>query len=524
VTRSLWQGDGLNTELGADVRWNINQDVFFNATINPDFSQVEADGAQLSLNQQFSLFFPELRTFFVEGAESFNTPNRLVYTRNIATPDFGAKLTGRSDAHTYGVIVANDTETGFLLPGNQGSSFEQLDDTDSQVLIGRWQTDVGERDAFGALITHRQADGYSNTVAAVDTRVWFSDRDFLTAQWISTEAETPDDSGTIVQSGDAFSLNYEYEEADYSWFLRHRDFAEDFRADLGFIPRVGYYKSDIGGRLRWFLDDGGFFNFMQLRADYDVTYTQDGRQLEEELEAWFRVRGKSQLSAFVGLGRRRRLVETDFSLEFAPTGTDTSAPDYIAQFDDFQLSEYFYETFLITGFEVQPNAEFQFGLRGRFSDQIDVYNVQLGTVQEFRPEIQWRVNENMVVNLNYIDNTLNVDGGELFHAKIADLRLSYQFDLRHRLRAAVVYNNITRTPELYNERYRNIPNIDDYIVDSFDQQDRSLGLQFIYSYLLNPRTLAFVGYSSSAFQNDSLSGLKQEERSFFAKFSYAFQI
>src|SRR5207245_9819571 len=64
-------------------------------TVNPDFSQVEADVGQVTVNQRFALFFPEKRPCFLEGLEQFDTPNALIYTRRITSPIVGAKLTGK---------------------------------------------------------------------------------------------------------------------------------------------------------------------------------------------------------------------------------------------------------------------------------------------------------------------------------------------------------------------------------------------------------------------------------------------
>src|SRR5579884_2684471 len=82
-------------ELGGTVRWGVTQNLTLTATANPDFSQVEADVGQVTVNERFALFYPEKRPFFLEGLEQFDTPNSLLYTRRIAHPVFGAKLTGK---------------------------------------------------------------------------------------------------------------------------------------------------------------------------------------------------------------------------------------------------------------------------------------------------------------------------------------------------------------------------------------------------------------------------------------------
>src|SRR5574341_1532626 len=86
---------------GGTLRWGVTQNLSLTAAANPDFSQVEADVGQVTLNERFALFFPEKRPFFLEGLEQFDTPNQLIYMRRIANPVVGAKLTGkvRSEEH-----------------------------------------------------------------------------------------------------------------------------------------------------------------------------------------------------------------------------------------------------------------------------------------------------------------------------------------------------------------------------------------------------------------------------------------
>src|SRR5919106_1321584 len=83
-------------QLGGTLRWGATTNLSLSATVNPDFSQVEADVGQVTVNERFALFFPEKRPFFLEGLEQYDTPNRLIYTRRIAAPLAGAKLTGKA--------------------------------------------------------------------------------------------------------------------------------------------------------------------------------------------------------------------------------------------------------------------------------------------------------------------------------------------------------------------------------------------------------------------------------------------
>src|SRR3989441_5214524 len=95
VSPTSYRYHNIDPELGVNVRWGVTQNLSAAGTVNPDFSQVEADVGQVTVNQRFALFFPEKRPFFLEGLEQFDTPNALIYTRRITSPIVGAKLTGK---------------------------------------------------------------------------------------------------------------------------------------------------------------------------------------------------------------------------------------------------------------------------------------------------------------------------------------------------------------------------------------------------------------------------------------------
>ena len=86
--------EDVNPDAGLNLRLGFTS-YALDATINPDFSQVESDEGQVTVNERFALFFPEKRPFFLEGIELFGSPQTLVYTRRIVNPKAGAKFTGK---------------------------------------------------------------------------------------------------------------------------------------------------------------------------------------------------------------------------------------------------------------------------------------------------------------------------------------------------------------------------------------------------------------------------------------------
>ncbi|MBX9927686.1 MAG: carbohydrate binding family 9 domain-containing protein, partial [Gemmatimonadaceae bacterium] len=82
-------------EIGGNVRWGLTSNLTMNATLNPDFSQVEADAQQVPNDIRFAVFFPERRPFFTDGIDLFQLPNQLVYTRRIVAPSSALRLSGK---------------------------------------------------------------------------------------------------------------------------------------------------------------------------------------------------------------------------------------------------------------------------------------------------------------------------------------------------------------------------------------------------------------------------------------------
>ena len=81
----LQNGD-LSSDAGLDLKWNPLANAAIDVTLNPDFSQIESDVAQIAANERFALFYPEKRPFFLEGVDLFATPFQAVYTRTVTSP------------------------------------------------------------------------------------------------------------------------------------------------------------------------------------------------------------------------------------------------------------------------------------------------------------------------------------------------------------------------------------------------------------------------------------------------------
>ena len=493
-----WTRGDVEAEPSLDVRWGINEDMILNATLNPDFSQVEADQAQLDVNNTFSLFFPERREFFLDGAEYFNTistgnnnnnnggNNSLVYTRNINDPNYGVKLTGKSNNHTYALMAADDERTGFLIPGNQGSSVATIANTSSRDLALRYRYDLGRRMTLGTMVTGREATGYSNKVFDADFSWQLASSDRLVGQLMHSSSEYPlsvqKSNGQKPELGDnAWLLMYSHQGQNLSLNITQASYGEDFRADLGFIGRVNFREQTINPGYTWILKPGGWFNRVGIWSQWDKSWDQGDKELAENVLGGIYFQGKYQSYGELDVYSQQRFYNGKY----------------------FDLKNYA----LFSNFQPFAGAQLRFNLRK--GDAIDFANTQAAENFQISPGMNFQIGRHLQVGWQYTHQVLAVGGQRLFSTDLNDLRLTWQFDNKSFIRAVVIHSDTERNPSLYRGRV--------------DRRSRSLSTQLLYSYRYNAQTRYFVGYSDNAMEDASVQGLAATYRTVFAKFSYAWQ-
>jgi hypothetical protein len=223
--------------IGGTARWGITQNLTLGATANPDFSQVEADIGQVTLNERFELFYPEKRPFFLEGLEQYDTPNRLIYTRRIADPVAGAKLTGKIGATGVGYLVAADDDA--RSPTGDTPIFNLL----------RVRRDLGTSSTVGLGYTDRMDGSAYNRVFGMDARliwrkIWFSNAQ-IAASWT--------DDGAGEQRGLLWSTTiYDRTGRSYGNHFEVSGVHPNFRADAGFVNRTDVVASRIFNRFSFY--------------------------------------------------------------------------------------------------------------------------------------------------------------------------------------------------------------------------------------------------------------------------------
>ena len=145
----------------------------------------------------------------------------------------------------------------------------------------------------------------------------------------------------------------------------------------------------------------------------------------------------------------------------------------------------------------------------KFGDQIDFSNEQLGTRFKISNKINWQINQSWQVEAEYDYSYLEVDDGELYNAGILNTKFIWQFNSRHQLRFIAQYTQLNQDVSLYfNSEYIN-------------EKDEYLATQLLYSYIINPQTLFYLGYADNGFEENNQQFIRTD-RTLFAKFSYAY--
>lgn len=492
-TRENFPNGGLSNgstdlDAGLTARWGITPNLTLNAALNPDFSQIEADAVQLDINTQFALFFNEKRPFFLEGSDFFAGPMQTVYTRTVADPVLGLKTTGRVGKSTIGAFVAEDEVTNLIIPGPQGSDFATLEQK-NRAGVFRYKYNVGKTSSVGAMLTTREGDGYSNRVFGFDGNFRVTEKDTITGQLLGSSTRYPAsiqaDFGQPAKPSDhAARIQYRHNSKHWYWGGRYDDIGTEFRADSGFIPQVGIRSANAGVEYQGYGEKGkNWYSRWWWGGDYDWTHEQDGTLLEEETEMWLAVQGPMQSFYQVDVGHRNRGFNG-------------------VKFD---------ENFLNWNAEIRPTGDFYVFAFGTFADQIDFANTQLGERTRAGLGIRWNIGRNAKVDLDQSYEDLDVDGGQLFAAKVTQLRAVYQFNIRMFARAILQYTDIERDPLLYQ-------------FQTVSPRSKRLFPQLLFSYKLNPQTVFFAGYSGTRLGGtiDGVNtGLTEADRTFFVKLGYA---
>ncbi len=316
-------------EVGMDAKIALSSSLNLDLTVNPDFSQVEVDRQVTNLDR-FELFFPERRQFFLENGDlfaNFGYENlRPFFSRRIgldAPINFGARLSGKINKDWR--IGAMNMQTGAVDENGLPSQ---------NFTVMALQRRVFSRSNIGAIFVNRQSMNYSPNLNG-ENRIYSqynrnagleynlaSSNNLWTGKALLLKSFSPHENG----KGVVHAANLRYSSGNLTWNWQHEYVSKDYTAEVGYVPRNGYYKINpsIGylffPKSKHILSHGPAFNntffFNEAFQQTDQT---------SYLAYQVRFRSQSNLAAWVAydyVQLQRPFDPTNFSGEVLETGTE----------------------------------------------------------------------------------------------------------------------------------------------------------------------------------------------------------
>ena len=438
---------------GMDAKAVLRDALTVDVAVNPDFSQIQPDDPQVTVNQRFEVRVEEKRPFFIENAGYFQTPIELFFSRRIQDPRAGARLTSKLGRWAIGGLFMDDREPG-LVPAS-----DPLHGEHAYAGVLRVQGEIGGS-TVGLFASSRELAGASNRVFAADARFKLGKHWVATGQAVQAEIRTPGESrvwggGGVVnikRSGRKFDAKVDYSQLSPS-----------FAADLGFIKRVGFREVDTGVDYT-FRPKKRLVTAWGPSLDATWNWAWDGRLQD----------------AVVALGAK---VEMPANTVFEVGWEEI--------FELFRDEEFRLRTHRIQGETdwlkwLSVSASYQRGTDVNH-DPLKKVAPFSGTAQETEMSVSVRPTSRLEVKQSFtygwlhhglVDPTLGPINRPVFTNWILSSKLKYQINRELSLRAIANYEAVVPNPAL-----------------SREDEVRILVPDFLVTYLVNPWTALHAGYT-----------------------------
>lgn len=239
-----------DAKIGGDVKFSLTSSLNLDATINPDFSQVEVD-RQITNLDRFELFFPEKRQFFLENGDlfaNFGYENiRPFFSRRIGLGvpiQAGARISGN---------LNNNWRMGVM--DMQTSSVDESGLPSQNFGVLSLQRKVFSRSSISMILVNKQSLKYADTSDSLRTLYPEYNRNFgleynlasSNNQW-NGKAFFLKSFASEAGSGITQAAHLQYTSRKWKWRIQEEWVDKDYTAEVGYVPRNGYIKtsSNIG--------------------------------------------------------------------------------------------------------------------------------------------------------------------------------------------------------------------------------------------------------------------------------------
>lgn len=344
---------GRQAELGLEINARPRADWVFNATLNPDYSQIEIDEpvSQGAGNIAFSL--PEKRGFFLESADVLGLPLAAFYSRTVNDPELGLRATWRAAHADSTAMSLRDEPGGLVLRGQPYATQEYLQPrrTVASLWRGRWH---GDGLLLGAFASQRDYHSHGNNdVLGLDAQWRAAGGDgvqrqaTLVAMHSRTSAGFDGDGVLLRRAGrPGNALSGKYIHSSERWW---NEFAVEaigpgFVNDNGFVPQAGIVKASaefnriLGGRALGALslyELEAHLGLHQTRTLADAVSGQEGGEIvESKLRPGFWMAAPLQTGFWFQLGVDRQRARPRGELHDTPAlhfGLETRPAPWISR-------------------------------------------------------------------------------------------------------------------------------------------------------------------------------------------------
>jgi len=551
----FFQNATAQGQVGMDAKFVIHDHFVLDLTANPDFSQVESEDPQITVNQRFKVLFPEKRPFFLENEDYFRTPFDLFFTRNIEDPSAGVRLTGKEGPYSVGLIATDDRSPGLAVPDfcpeTSPICSSSLSGVRSYFTVARVNRDIFHQSSVGVIYTDWECPttGEFNRIGGADTRLKFNDNWTLEGQAVESSSNllglnsnnlqtTCEDGQTqsSFSSGNAGNGNYYAGPADRLDVLRtglhfaysgsYQDVSPGFVSVPGFVNRVDIRNSEQHAGYR-FRPKKGWIVAWGPALYNRYTFDHEGRRLDTDYEPYFVLQGQGQTTfRFLPYEEsRERLRPQDFAFIGLPGVTQnqdyrehrSGASFATGYFPRVTLSGYYYWG-AGPNFEPVPNAAPQ-SLLSRLDNGMATLTFR--PVKPLKIENTYLFERLRTTNSTFLFQPQIPGAGRgIFNDHILRSKWNWQFTPQLSMRVILQYNALLAGTPGVGSPYTYLPTQKEFNAD------------FLLTYLVHPGTAIYVGYNSdlqnlNVEQNvgvfNTARGYLNDSRQFFVKVSYLFR-
>ncbi len=312
-----------DSELSFDLTQKVGPNLLSALTVNTDFAETEVDVRQINLTR-FPTFFPEKRSFFLEGSDIFDfglglDEERLVpfFSRRIGLfgagedenteipINAGAKINGRIGNTNLGALVVNARKVKEEIVNEETGFVYQIRETAMGAV--RIKQNILEESSLGMIATFGDPlDRAGSWSAGVDftyqTSNFMDEKNFLVGAWaLFNDREDLDSRGDkLGLKGDksAFGVRVDYPNDLLDMNLTYTRIGDGFNPSLGFVPRNNLHILDFGGEfnprpswpfVRQMFNEFSFTLFHSRKTDQWESYEMTIKPLDWLLESGDRI-------------------------------------------------------------------------------------------------------------------------------------------------------------------------------------------------------------------------------------------